>query len=797
VAIILHPAYGQSSRYSIGGKIIHEDNSLAVGATVALLNARDSSRIRSSICSKEGAFKFSNIVRAKYLLLITEVGYKKTYTGPYDLTGNVDAGIIMLVLENTQLGEVKITGKKYAIEAKGDKTVLNVSQNISADGTSVFDFLRTAPGVRINNDEILYKGGQRALIAINGKPVALTEDALANLLKSLPSNTISQIELLNSPSAKYDASSAGGVINIILKKSKEMGSTGSVTATAAAGDKYKFNTGASWNYRNPKFDLFANYNFQDNKIRHYFSNYRNIYDGDQLNSFDLDYSSVTTSHNHVFTAGADYNLNAAHTIGALVTGFANGMDIDKNNVTHISTNHIPDSSITANSNIDRRIVNLNYNLNYKGKLDKEGKSFLSADLDYYTYNRHSTENIQNDFYDVNGVGSSPPLYFQNQSPSKIHIRTENIAFQQYFTKTSSLEFGVKNNEVNSNNNIDFEQKINGNYVPVQSLTNNFTYHEQINAGFVNFVNKTSKTGLTLGLRAEQTTSSAIATNPQQTVNADYFNLFPNVRFDYNVDDNNLLGAHYSRNIVRPNYQDLNPFVTYVDQYYYSTGNPFLKPQYVNRLQFTELYKNKYRADLSYIVSNDFIGSVFVQNDSTKAYGVTKGNVHVRYQYMAELSIPADLTSWWSINTYLKGSYEKFRYELPGAEDKTTFDFVATLDQQFTITPKFTAQVFAFYESPTYFLISQYKESYVVNAGLSYAMLNGKGKLTFNARDIFNSEKDRYHTAFLNLDLTAVDKIPTRFFGLTFTYNFGNLSLKSSQKNKSSEEQRRLRESSEN
>jgi hypothetical protein len=146
---------------------------------------------------------------------------------------------------------------------------------------------------------------------------------------------------------------------------------------------------------------------------------------------------------------------------------------------------------------------------------------------------------------------------------------------------------------------------------------------------------------------------------------------------------------------------------------------------------------------------------------------------------------------------LKGSYEKFSYELPGADDKTTIDFVATLDQQFTITPKFTAQVFAFYESPTYFLISQYKESYVVNAGLSYAMLNGKGKLTFNARDIFNSEKDRYHTAFLNLDLTAVDKIPTRFFGLTFTYNFGNLSLKSSQKNKSSEEQRRLRESSEN
>ncbi|MEO6851335.1 MAG: carboxypeptidase regulatory-like domain-containing protein, partial [Mucilaginibacter sp.] len=367
LAVTCTSTFAQAISSSIQGKV-HSDRGMPVdSATVVLLNSRDSSVVRSVVTAKSGVFVFNQLQAGTYLVFITKLNYTKTYSGPCQLIAeqNLDIGFITIKLKARELDGVAITGKKDFVELKPDKTVLNLDQNIMATGSSLYDVLSTAPGVRVLNDDILYRGGQKALIAINGKPVLLSGEELANFLRNYQSSSISQIELIDNPPAKYEASGSGGMINIVLKKNKDVGSSASVSQSAAYGDKYKFNTSLNYNLRTNKLNFFANYNFTGNRAPHTILNNRNILSNGQLYNFDLNYNAQITSHNNSFNVGADYQLTPRQTIGFLFNGYDVNSTIGKKSNTNISTNGQPDSSINTLSTINRDIYNLNYNLNYK------------------------------------------------------------------------------------------------------------------------------------------------------------------------------------------------------------------------------------------------------------------------------------------------------------------------------------------------------------------------------------------------------------------------------------------------
>ena len=648
IAVLLTVAYNsslaQSALSAVYGKVRTNDGTPADGATVVLLKARDSSIVKSTISSPEGVFTFNELQSGAYLLFITKLNYAKLYSGPYEVTPgrDLDAGIATLTMNARELSQVNITGKKDFVEVRPDRTVLNVDRNIVASGSTVYDLLRTAPGVKIVNDEVL-KGGQKALITINGKPVLLSGEELINLLRNYQSSTVSQVELIDNSSAKYDAAGGGGMINIILKKNKNIGSNVGITASGALGNKYKSNAGINWDLKTEKLNLFASYNFTDNKTIHAFANERIIDVDDLLNNFDVDYSAATLSKNHSFNLGTDYALSSRHTIGILFNGTDNFIDIAKQNNTVIGTGGQTDSSIFTRSAISRHITNLNYNANYRGVFGNESKSILSADFNYSTYNRHSIEMLQNDFFDAGGQPDGTSLFYTDSSPSTIHVRSENIDFSQVLSKNSSLDFGIKNSQVKSDNIIDFEQQINNNDVLVSDLTDHFIYNERINAAYIRYALKFAKGSMSLGLRAEQTNSTSLSVRPNRLVDSSYFNLFPNVQFTYQPDKDNQLTAFYSRNINRPNYQDLNPFVGYVDQFFFSTGNPFLKPSYINTIQVSDLYLHKYKVTLNVSITNNYFSTIFSQDDLTKVYTTVKENIATRYRYSIQFGIPVELT----------------------------------------------------------------------------------------------------------------------------------------------------------
>lgn len=786
-------SYAQNG-YTVTGKVSTVKALSSEGATVFLLRYPDSSVVKTSICNKPGDFEFDNIKTGSYIVLVSKIGFKKYYSSIIQVVNaDINLNNFELIPATTDLTEVTITGKRDYIEVRPDKTVLNVDRSILATGNSVFDILNTAPGVRVIENSITLKGGQKALVAINGKPIGqLSDEQLADLLKSYQSSMISQIEIINNPPARYDAA-GGGVINIILKKSKDYGFKANITESASAGQDYKLNSGINLHYRTKYFNFFGAYNFNDSKIPRTLDIDRTIYQ----TTFNQDYIGTTHLKNNGFTGGVDFNPTPNQAIGVLMYGYYNQIGIDKTNNTAILNNSVLDSNITTKSHIDRTVTNLNYNVNYKGSFGKAANTTLSADVDYSTYKRFSSELLENDFFDQNG-SLYRSVFYQDNSPSNINVRSERIDFTQALSKTGTLGAGLKNNQVNSNNEIDFGQRTatDPTYSPVALLTDDFVYNERINAAYLNYDDKFNKTSVSLGLRAEQTNSSAVSVNPDKTAIRSYFDLFPNLEVTQPVNTANTLIFDYNRRITRPQYQDLNPFVAYIDEYFYSTGNTFLKPQYTTVYQITDIFKEKYKLDISIQNTKDFFVPIFQQDNTTRVITATTRNIGTRAEYSAELTLPFDLNKWWNTNIYLYGSFQRYMYYDP-QPTKSTTDFEVKITQDFTITNSIRAELFTSWESPTYFGIKQYAEEWATRAGVSKSILNDNGSIKLAISDIFNSQYYQYTSRYQNLNLSGMEKAGSRFLTATFTYRFGKQSVQSNRKHTSgnADEQKRLSGSS--
>ncbi|HVW97936.1 MAG TPA: TonB-dependent receptor [Mucilaginibacter sp.] len=765
---------------SIQGRVLTETHASAESATILLLRARDSSIVSSTVIGKNGKYRFVEVPPDTYLLLATSIGYYKGYAGPYKLEEdqNLKAAEIILKPSSGQLNEVTISASKPGIEVRAGKITLNIPNSLTADGNSALEILRQSPGVRVdNNGNISIIGRQNALITIDGKATSLTGDDLTAYLRSIQSASIDKIELITSASAKYDASS-GGIVNIVLKKGNNVGANGVFTATAGYGKYYKSNTGITFNDRMDKFNIFGGYNFSADKTFHNFVTDRFINFDDILSNYHVDYRSVQKSENNGFNLGTDYFLSKNHTIGFLINGFSRTDRYVKDNSLNISNQGKLDSVITASSNLKRHITKVNYNLNYTGKLDKAGTT-ISADLNYTTFNRSSSEYITDNFYNAALTPYKNAVLFENLSPSKIHIWLSRLDFFMPLSKNTRLEAGFKNSHVNSNNDLVFGPKIDGQYVPNPYLSNHFVYTENLNAGYVNFQAKAGKFDITLGLRGEQTDANGNSVTYNATINRNYFNLFPQATFIYSQNDKNDFSLSYNRGINRPAYEEINPFLYYVDVYDYRAGNPNLKPEYANNIELTYTY-NKTIATTLYtsIISNSYDFGYYLQNDTSKVSVLTHTNFGKIYNYGIKFSAPVVFNNWWDAYFRVDASYQRYvAYPEHGNLNKGTQDIILGTVQNFKLGGQITATINGSYESPNFYGINQNKARYWVDAGIGTRLLNKRGTLRLSVIDVFNTLRDRASIDYQNINLTVVDKKESQIGRLTFTYRFGKTSVK--------------------
>lgn len=790
-------SHAQVLTSSIQGKVLTESTLPSEGSTIILLKYKDSSIVSSTVTDKNGLFQFEGIQPDSYLLLVTAVGYNKSYTGPYRVAAGQTfiAADIKLKPSATQLKEVSVVSNRPDVEVKPGKIILNVQNSLLAEGNSAYDILRQSPGVRVDNsNNISIVGRQSALITIDGKPTSLTGDDLIGILKGMQSSTIDRIELITSGSAKYDAS-GGGIIDIVLKKGQNTGTNATVTGTAGYGKYYKSNAGIVFNDRTDKFNIFGNFTFTDNKTFHNFVTDRSINYNNIISDYNVDYNSVQKGNNNNFSIGTDFYLSPTQTIGFLVNGSIRTDNYIKDNNLQIYNQAVLDSTITANSLLNRHVSSVNYNLNYNGKLDKAGKT-LSADFNYTNYNRSSDEYITNDFYDASGNTYRAPLLLQNLSPSNIHIWLSKVDFTDPISKTSKFEAGIKFSDVTSDNDLIFGPFVNGQYQSDPNYSDHFVYTENVNAAYLNYENKFDKFDLTTGLRAEQTIAKGTSVASGQVVNSNYTDLFPQMLLTYKYDDKRDFSLSYNRGIKRPAYEDINPFLYYVDLYDYRSGNPDLKPEYANSIELSYNYNKTIVTTLySTIINNAYEFHFYEQNDTSKVNITTQKNLGDVYNYGLRFFAPVVFTSWWNADFTLDASYQRYvAYPVNGNLNKGTQDIIFTSRQYFIISNTLTADVSGHYESPTFYGINQIKANYQVDAGIGKQLFNKRGSLKLNVADIFNTLRDRSYTNYQNLNMSITDKKESQIARLTFTYRFGKTSFKgnSTHNTGNEEEQKRTK-----
>ncbi len=768
----------------VTGSLLDENGKPMDYATVSLLKAQDSSVVKGTLSSETGLYTFDHINTGAYIIKASVVGYEKAITKVFTVTDaspTVTLPALKMAAASHALNAVTITASKPLIEHKIDRTVMNVENSILAAGNSAMDILERAPGVSVDKDDnISIKGKQGVTVMINGKLTYLTSAQLATLLRSTDGTTIQSIEIITNPSAKYDAAGNSGIINIILKKNKQVGTNGSATVGAGYGAYGKDNENLTLNHKEGNLNVFGSFSHDDNKRIQNIGIMRIIPDtiaGGPPTYFRQTSPLISANHDNSYRLGADYDLSSKNTIGFVASGYFNGEQDNIDDRTYIGPSFGQvDSTLRTVSGIHQTYHNIAFNLNDTYKIDTAGQE-LSADLDYSQFKNNSTAQYVTDYYLPDGSIQHPESFLGNLTPSTINIRTAKIDYTKPITKTLKFESGLKFSDVKTDNNLTEKDTVTNPYVS----TNHFVYDEKIDAGYVNLNKDFKGYSVQAGLRAEYTSSSAVgdSANVVSNIPRHYLNLFPSLFLSHTINDKNEMTFSYSRRIDRPQYDNLNPFVFHLDPYTYQKGNPYLKPQYTNNFEFNYTYNKNITLTLGYSKTTDVITEVPGTDPATKVSFITQDNLQEQNAYNVNLYAPYTITKWWEGNINATAFYLGFKSNgLEGGNlDRGQVAYNIRATETFTPFADYKAELTGNYQSDLTYGLYDVKPRYSVDAGVSHKFADKKLNVKLSMSDIFNTLHNDVNSQYQNTDLFITQKRESRITRLTLTYNFGNNKIK--------------------
>ncbi len=773
-------------------------------ATISLLKAQDSVLVKISLTDKQGNYMFENVKAGSYILLATSVGHNKTYSPLINVTqGNeTSVGVLQLVPAAKTLQEVSVTTKKPFIERKIDKTILNVDALISNAGSTALEVLEKAPGVSVDKDgNISLKGKQGVRVMMDGKPSYISGAELVNFLRNLPSSNLDQIEIMTNPSAKYDASGNSGIINIKTKKIKQTGFNGSLSSTYSQGVYAKTNNSLNLNYRVNKINVFstvsANYRkgFEKLNINRKYTNA----DESLKAIFDQNTGSIRNNYNYNAKLGMDFYANKKTTLGFVLTGYTTPGN-EKGHSTSLLKNNmgILDSIVTAKRDENSKWKNGAINFNLRHTFDSTGRE-LSADIDYLQYSSTKNQLFDNGTFNQDWIKKYNDV-LAGELPSDIKVYSAKADYSQNLKKGIKLETGLKLSYVTSDNNANYFNVVNNIKNIDWDKSNHFIYKENVNAAYINFSTTVKKWGLQLGLRAENTNNQGNQFgNPDQIAHPDssfktsYTNLFPTTYISYNASEKNQYSFSLGRRINRPDYEDLNPFLFFLDKFTYGAGNPFLKSSYANVFEASHTYRQFLTTTLNYSSTKNLFNETFEQKGFATI--VRQGNFGKVNNLSLSVNAQLKPVKGWNAMLYGEGRYQEFKGLLSNTNlnIRSTY-YTVNINNQFAFKKGWSAELSGFYRTKAIegqliiHAISQ------VNAGVKKDILKGKGSLKLNIKDMLGPMKVKGNIDFQNTQASFNQQRDSRTIALNFNYRFGKpiKGLKNRKSGGANEEQGRIK-----
>ncbi len=785
VFLLLIPAF-LFSQNSIEGKIENPKGEAVPFCVLGLLNAKDSSIVKGNVSSENGEFIFEKIPSGNYFIKATSVGYSVYCTTPFSVDSSSKIRLDKIVLNNSaiNLNEVSVNAVKQTIEFKDGNIVMNVEDSPLSAGNTVFDLLKRLPGVFVDNqNNIFLNGKQNVRILIDGRIQRLSSAQLTSILMSMSAENISKIEIMNDPSVKYDAEGTGGMINILTKKIKITGFSGDISAGVSKGVVYRGGTDGSLNYKGKKFTLFssAGYGHRD-FYRSYYFNKIVTFNGNKT-YLNEDGEQTNYQRSFYYRLGADWFVTDKTTIGFFATGGPGSTPMWDRGINRVSGyNDVGFNYTLFDVNVTDKWSNPNYNLNFEHKFDSLG-SVLNAATDYSNFKGTKSSFSDNGFYDVNNNLVLPNNRFKSEHVTDINILTQNIDYKKYFSKTFNIETGAKATFVNNKNRFQFEKQnpATSNYVLDTLASNNYKYAETIYAGYLSINKQFKKTGIRLGLRAENTVVDAADLESDFKLKRNYTNLFPNFSIDHN-EKNNSYQFKISRRIFRPGYQDLNPYRSYQDNYSISTGNPYLIPQKNLNFSFTHGFKHTIYTSLTYVRAKDFMLHYDYQIDSTKETVTTATNMDGNnYHIWGSVYIQKQIKKWWNLSMNAYTGFMHFQGILNGSNfERPVHDYNIWTNNDFSLPKDIKLQVTMFYAGPTAYGVFQNKSKWALDIGLRKNFFKDKLSLNVTMFDVFYKNVEHLTANFQNMNLDFRNPFDTRRVWVFLRYKFGKIKVQKRQ-----------------
>ncbi|WP_420153088.1 outer membrane beta-barrel protein [Siphonobacter sp.] len=772
---------------SVSGKITDVSGKAVEFATIMVLKAKDSTLAKGGVADANGTFEIEGLAEGRYLVTLTQVGFAKKTTPPFVLNAeSPSVKLAALVMEpaSQDLKEVRVAAAKPFIEQQIDKTVVNVENSIVAAGNTALEVLERAPGVTVDRDgNISLKGKAQVRVMIDGKPTYLSNEDLANLLRNTQANQLEKIEIMTNPSSKYDAAGNAGIINIRTKKNQNAGLNGSASLGFGYGLNPKANGSLNLNYRQNKWNVFGNYsggarkNWRDQSI------VRKFRSGDEVTAlYDQFADNTTRNHNNNVKLGADYFASKKTTIGVLMNVNAGGWGIIGDNVTKIyKGTSVLEKTTTTGQNFDNTWKSLTTNLNLKHTIDSTGKEF-TADIDYARYDNRSDQRYKITTVNPAGVDLEIPRFDVGNTKGIVDIYSAKVDYTHPFSKNSKMEAGLKTAFVTTDNNMKFTIQQGEAPRVDPGRTNQFIYRENINAAYLNYSTQIKKTSIQLGLRGEQTVMKGNQVTSDTSFRRNYLNLFPSVFVRQELNKKNTVGFSYSYRIDRPDYEDLNPFLYFLDLYTYQQGNPYLRPQFSHVAEVTHTFMGAVTTTLNYGRSNGIITEVLRQDDAARTTFINKENFGFRENYGVAISANIPITKKWMSINYLNVNRNRFVGLLNGGEfDGRIVTTTFNTQNQFTLPKNWSAEISGFYMSGFLEGTIKGEPMWQVSVGVQKQFWDKKASLKLNVRDIFWSQQFRGSFVFGNVDMQIRNKWENRVANLTFSYRFGNSKIQASRR----------------
>lgn len=768
-----------AAQLTVTGKIVNENRQSLANAVICI--RQKNALIGTAMSDSTGRYRFKNIGKGEYQLLISHRIYRDSII-PVRLFA--DTTINLQLVYEKMLQQVEVTARKPLIQLETDRLRFNVKGSELGAGNNIWDVIEKTPLVTTSSDGTIHiSGTSGAVVYINNKRKVLSGSVLKNYLSSIPSDNLEAIEVITTPSSKYDAQGGAGILNIITKKNKEEGFDGSLTITDRQTAANSQSVSAFFNNRSGKWDIYSSL-YLVNKRRKPESDH-NIYFQSTGNDVPVSRQITAASLNRTLSNGAnlgiDYELNKKHIMG-LIFDYSGSRDRKGRNAgTHDWYNGYDSLSYSENTD-DLHSHTWSLNLNYAGTLDARGKR-LTIDFDALNYTSANTSLAKTTALDVD---TYKPLfisdYFRSSAPQDVKNRSFKADLYWPLSSKIYLDLGVRSSFSKIYNDLVFENNTGNNgWAKDVSRSNLFSYDEVIHASYIQLNQKINRAwAYQLGIRMENTIATGYLEGAK-VVNRNYVNVFPTGFLKYSTAGNKTYTLAVSSRITRPSYWDVNPFRTYTTNKAYFEGNPFLSPSRYYREELSHSLNAGKGNCIVQLAASQIMNEIYPLpfEDSAGVVVNKKTNYGNKYSYTAAIIYYNQLKKWWQLSANMLTGYLVSK---GGAGSNISINnrslfLTLSTNQTFTLSKKQKLSCNLIASNALPFTIVNTRVSDRLDTEVRIRKIAGPFSFTLSATDLFKSNIDRYRVESGDLLLKQYYYNDTRSVAFIVNYNFGKSTVK--------------------